>query len=243
MGQAGAKLFASQGAKVLVVDINPDAAESTAAGIRQSGGSAVACVGDLTSEEFSRSIVGRALREFGRLDFVWNHAGHPGPVGLTEASTGDIAFAMNLNVLSVMFTAAEAIDVMRKGGGGAILFTASTSGIVGSKFSPVYSAAKFGVIGLARSLAKAHAADGIRVNVVCPGVTDTPMLRTFVRRPGQVEGADVDLEALVQQRASQGPMGRPARPDEVANAALFLISDEASYITGVALPVDGGLTA
>jgi NAD(P)-dependent dehydrogenase (short-subunit alcohol dehydrogenase family) len=243
MGQSGARLFAAQGAKVLVVDINREAAEATAKEIRAGGGVASACVGDLTSEEFSRSIVHRTVEEFGRLDFVWNHAGHPGPMGLSEARTSDIDLAMNLNVRSVMFTTAEALEVMRKSGGGSILFTASTSGLVGSKFSPVYSAAKFGVIGLARSLARAHAGEGIRVNVVCPGVTDTPMLRTFVRRPGQAEGADKDLEALVAQRASQGPMGRPAKPEEVANAALFLISDEASYITGVALPVDGGLTA
>jgi len=190
MGRAGALLFAAHGAEVLVVDIDPAAAERTVNEIRKSGGTAVSCVGDLTSEESARSIVGRAVEEFGRLDFVWNHAGHPGPVGLSETSTRDIELAMNLNVMSVMFTAAEAIRVMQKGGSGAILFTASTSGLVGSKFSPVYSAAKFGVIGLARSLAKAHAADGIRVNVVCPGVTDTPMLRTFVRRPGQADGAE-----------------------------------------------------
>ncbi|WP_354683049.1 SDR family oxidoreductase [Cupriavidus necator] len=243
MGAAGARLFAAEGAKVLIVDINREAAESTAQEIREAGGVAIACVGDLTSEAFSRGIVAQTVEAFGRLDFVWNHAGHPGPVGLTEASNADIELALTLNLRSVMFSTAEAIEVMRKGGGGSILFTASTSGLVGSKYSPVYSAAKFGVIGLARSLARAHAGEGIRVNVVCPGVTDTPMLRTFVRRPGQVDDSDKDLESLVTQRASASPMGRPAQPEEVANAALFLVSNEASYITGVALPVDGGLTA
>jgi NAD(P)-dependent dehydrogenase (short-subunit alcohol dehydrogenase family) len=243
MGDAGARLFAQEGAEVMVVDIDGAAAESTVKRIRDAGGLATACVGDLTSEEFSRGIVRHAVEQFGRLDFLWNHAGHPGPVGLVGVKPSDIELALTLNLRSVMFSTAEAIEVMQSAGRGSILFTASTSGLVGSKYSPVYSAAKFGVIGLSRSLARAHASDGIRVNVVCPGVTDTPMLRSFVRRPGQAEGADKDLEALVSQRASQGPMGRPARPEEVANAALFLISDEASYITGVSLPVDGGLTA
>ena len=114
---------------------------------------------------------------------------------------------------------------------------------MGSKHSPVYSAVKFGVIGLARSLARDLAPQNIRVNVVCPGATDTPMLRTFVRRPGQAEGAGEDIEKLVAQRSSASPMGRPGKPEEVANAALFLISDEASFVTGVSLPVDGGLIA
>lgn len=243
MGRAGALLFAAEGAGVLVVDIDEAAAMATVSAIRDAGGNAETHVGDLTSEVFARGVVARGLEAFGRVDFLWNHAGHPGPLGLTEASTRDIELALDLNLRSVMFITAEALPVMREQGGGSILITASTSGLVGSRYSPVYSAVKFGTIGLARSLARAHAAEGIRVNVVCPGVTDTPMLRGFVRRPGQTDDADKDLEALVKQRAAQGPMGRPADPREVANAALFLISDEASYVNGVALAVDGGLTA
>jgi NAD(P)-dependent dehydrogenase (short-subunit alcohol dehydrogenase family) len=102
---------------------------------------------------------------------------------------------------------------------------------------------KFGVVGFARALAKRVAKDGVRVNVICPGATDTPMLRVFVARPDQQSTQGRDPEQLVAQRAGQNPMGRPARPEEIANAALFLISDEASFITGAALPVDGGTTA
>ncbi|MBI3516584.1 MAG: SDR family oxidoreductase, partial [Proteobacteria bacterium] len=127
--------------------------------------------------------------------------------------------------------------------GGSLLFTASTSGLVGSPNSPVYSMAKFGVVGFMRALAKRLAPDKIRVNAVCPGPVDTPMLRVFVSRPDQQRPAGQDIEALVARRASQVPLGRPGRPDEIANAALFLISDEASYVTGAALPVDGGATA
>lgn len=243
MGRAGAQLFASEGARLLVVDANEGAAAEVVAHIRASGGDAHVSVGDLTDEGYARRIVGQAVDRFGRLDFLWNHVGHPGPSGLENVATRDFDFALNLNLRSVAFTTAEAIPVMRKGGGGAILFTASTSGLTGSKYSPVYSAAKFGVIGLARSLARAHAADAIRVNVVCPGATNTPMLRTFVRRPDQQDTLQGDLESLVAQRSAVCPMGRAAEPVEIARAALFLVSDDASYITGVALAVDGGATA
>ena len=243
MGRAGAILFASEGARVLVVDANQDAAHETAALIRAAGGEALVSSGDLSVEAYARSIVAEAVGRYGRLDFLWNHVGHPGPLGLEGVATRDIDCALNLNLRSVAFTTAEAIPAMRQSGRGSVLFTASSSGLQGSKFSPIYSAAKFGVIGLARSLARAHAAENIRVNVVCPGVTNTPMLRSFVRRPGQEVSLGEDVESLVLQRGAQSPMGRAAEPVEVARAALFLISDDASYITGVALPVDGGLTA
>ncbi len=243
MGRAGAVLFAGEGARVLVVDLNRDAAEETAALVRSAGGEAQVSSGDLSDEAYARSLVAEAVSKYGRLDFLWNHVGHPGPSGLEGVGASDLDFALNLNLRSGVFTTAEAIPEMRKGGGGSILFTASSSGLQGSKFSPIYAAAKFGVIGLARSLARAHAFENIRVNVVCPGATNTPMLRTFVRRPGQETELAGDIESLVAQRSAQSPMGRAAEPIEVARAALFLISDDASYVTGVALPVDGGQTA
>ncbi|HYC65496.1 MAG TPA: SDR family oxidoreductase, partial [Reyranellaceae bacterium] len=132
---------------------------------------------------------------------------------------------------------------IKASGGGSLLYTASTSGLQGSVFSPVYSAVKFGIVGFARALAKRVAKEGIRVNVVCPGAVDTPMLRVFVARPDQQSTMGRDPEELVRQRAGANAIGRPARPEEIANAALFLISDEASFITGAALPVDGGTTA
>ena len=132
---------------------------------------------------------------------------------------------------------------IRARGGGSLLYTASTSGIQGSAFSPVYSMAKFGVVGFVRSLAKRLAPERIRVNAICPGPIDTPMLRVFVARPDQQRTAGQDKEALVQLRGRQNPMGRTGRPEEIANAALFLISDEASFVSGAALPVDGAATA
>lgn len=243
MGRAGAVLFASEGARVLIVDANEEGAEETATLIRAAGGETHVSSGDLSDEAYARSIIAEVVGRYGRLDFLWNHIGHPGPSGLEGVSTEDLDLALTLNLRSVVFTTSEAIPAMRTSGGGSILFTASSSGLQGSKFSPIYSAAKFGVIGLARSLARAHASENIRVNVVCPGVTNTPMLRTFVRRAGQEGDLGNDVEGLVAQRSAQPPMGRAAEPIEVARAALFLVSDDASYVTGVALPVDGGATA
>ena len=150
---------------------------------------------------------------------------------------------MDLNVRTVLVTTEAAIPELRARGGGALLYTASTSGLVGSQFSPVYNIAKFGIVGLVRGLAKRYARENIRANAVCTGPTDTPMLRVFVARPDSQMPPDETPESLVQKRGGQVPMGRFARPEEVANAALFLVSDEAAYITGVALPVDGGATA
>ena len=143
----------------------------------------------------------------------------------------------------MLITTEAAIPEMRARGSGSLLYTASTSGLRGSAFSPVYSMAKFGVVGFVRALAGRLAPESIRVNALCPGPIDTPMLRVFVARPDQQSTAGMDKEELVRVRGGRTPMGRPGRPEEVANAALFLLSDEASFITGAALPVDGGYCA
>jgi NAD(P)-dependent dehydrogenase (short-subunit alcohol dehydrogenase family) len=155
----------------------------------------------------------------------------------------DYEIAIDLNLRTVLVTTEAAIPEIRARGGGCLLYTGSTSGIQGSAFSPVYSMAKFGVVGFVRSLAKRLAPEKIRVNAICPGPIDTPMLRVFVARPDQQRNASMDKEALVVQRGRQNPMGRTGKPEEIANAALFLISDEASFVSGAALPVDGAATA
>jgi len=243
MGRAGALRFAIEGAAVAVVDIDEAGAREVADNITRSGGRAIALAGDLRDDAFAADIVRRTAREWGGLDFVWNHVGHPGPASVEGIDWKDYELAMDLNLRTVLVTTEAAIPELRARGGGALLFTASTSGLVGSQFSPVYNIAKFGVVGLVHGLAKRYARERIRVNAVCPGPTDTPMLRVFVARPDSQLPPGETPESLVLKRGGQVPMGRPARPEEVANAALFLISDEASYITGVALPVDGGATA
>ena len=243
MGRAGAIRFAKEGASVAVVDLNADAANAVVKTITDAGGKAIALSGDLTSDDFARDIVRDTVRAFGGLDFVWNHVGHPGPSAIEGIEWADYDLAMNLNVRTVMVTTVAALPELRARGGGSLLYTASTSGLTGSQFSPVYNIAKFGIVGLVHGLSKRYAKEKIRVNAVCPGPTDTPMLRVFVARPDSQLPAGETPETLVQKRGGQVPMGRPAQPEEIANAALFLISDEASYITGVALPVDGGATA
>ena len=243
MGRAGALRFAAEGAAVAVVDRDAAGADAVAAEITAAGGRALAIAGDLREDDFARAIVARTARHWGGLDFVWNHVGHPGPASIEGLDLADFDLAMDLNVRTVLVTTIAALPELRARGGGALLYTASTSGLTGSQFSPVYNIAKFGIVGLVHGLSKRYAREKIRVNAVCPGPTDTPMLRVFVARPDSQLPPGETPETLVQKRGGQVPMGRPARPEEVANAALFLVSDEASYITGVALPVDGGATA
>ncbi len=243
MGRAGAIRFAHEGAAVGVVDIDGDGVAAVVQEIEAAGGKAKGIVADLTRDEDSRRIVSETASAFGGLDFVWNHVGHPGPAAVEGVDMADFELAINLNDRTVFVTTEAALPELRARGGGSLLFTASTSGLQGSQFSPIYSMAKFGVVGFVKAMAKRYARDNIRVNAICPGPIDTPMLRVFVARPDQQSTQGMDKEELVLSRGGQTPMGRPGQPEEIANAALFLLSDEASFVTGAALPVDGGATA
>jgi NAD(P)-dependent dehydrogenase (short-subunit alcohol dehydrogenase family) len=243
MGRAGAIRFTAEGASIGVVDIDPDAVAAVVAEIEAAGGKALGITADLTQDADSRRIVRETANHFNGLDFVWNHVGHPGPAAVEDLDMKDFDQAVDLNLRTVFITAETAVPELRARGGGSMLFTASSSGLTGSMFSPVYSMAKFGVVGMVRAMAKRYAAEGIRFNAVCPGPIDTPMLRVFVARPDQQSTQGMDKEELVRTRGGMAPMGRPGKAEEIANAALFLLSDEASFITGAALPVDGGLTA
>ena len=232
-------LFAREGATVAVADIDKGRIKDTVDEIAASGGRSRGIPCGLTKDADSRHIVREVIEAFGGLDILWNNVGHPGPGRIEGVLMDDYDVAMNLNVRSGLVTTAEAIPALRARGGGSIVFTSSIAGIYGSPFSPVYSAAKFGVTGLTKSLALRLAPDNIRVNGVCPGPIDTPMLDIFMGRP-DVESDKHENLARMKQAV---PLARVGTPLEVAQAALFLASEDASYITGVSLPVDGGYTA
>ena len=239
MGRAGVIRFASEGAKVVAVDINRKGLDSVVKEITDAGHEAIGICADLSDDEECASIVGETVGHFGGIDLLWNHVGHPGFSRVEDIPLEDYAITMDLNIRSVFVTTGAAIPEMKARGGGSILFTSSIAGLIGSPFSPLYSAAKWGVNGFMASLAGRLASDNIRVNSVCPGVIDTPMAKIFMARPDQETDGDANLAMM----KSLIPLKRIGQPNEVVNTALFLLSDEASYITGVALPVDGGFVS
>lgn len=237
MGKAGVERFVREGARVAAIDLNPQALEDLVAAF---GAERVhPIVADLSTPEGARDSIDEAAAKLGGVDILWAHAGMPGPASVETLDLAAYDKAIALNVTSAALGAGQAAPHMRARGGGAIVFTASISGLVGSMMSPIYSAAKWGVVGLGKSLALALAADGIRVNIVCPGLADTPMKQGFTGRSGDPAEAAANEAKIV----ASVPMGRLVKAGEVADAVLWLVSDEASFVTGVALPVDGGFTA
>jgi NAD(P)-dependent dehydrogenase (short-subunit alcohol dehydrogenase family) len=236
IGRAAARLFAAEGAAVLVADLQVEAGEAVAAAIRAGGGRAAFVRTDVTDEAQVAAMVEGAVARFGRLDILFNNAGVGAstPFDRLEPAAFDRILAVDLR--GVYLGCRAALPHLRRGGGGVILNTASQSGLEGQPMNEAYCAAKAGVILFTRSLARELAREGIRVNCICPGGTDTPLLH------GYLGGARAPADAVADLGARL-PMGRVARPEEIAAAALFLVSDDASYVTGVALPVDGGATA
>jgi NAD(P)-dependent dehydrogenase (short-subunit alcohol dehydrogenase family) len=240
MGRAGVELFLREGARVAAVDINADALAWLAADVKRQGAVLETVVADLSDPSRAREAIEDAARKLGAVDVLWAHAGSPGPGNVEQLDLPAYEKAIALNVTSAIVTAGTAVSQMRaRGAAGSVIFTSSVSGLVGSMFSPIYSAAKFALVGLTKSLALSLAKEGIRVNVVCPGLADTPMKSGFTSRSGDaVEAANNEARLLATV-----PMGRLCRAEEVAHAALWLASDDSSFVTGVALPVDGGFTA
>lgn len=238
MGRAGARRFASEGAHVVVTDVDANAAKETVSLIEADGGSAEAHELDVADIEQVTSVVDNVDRQHGVLHVVYNHAGIPGAAGL-DMSEKDFDLAVDINLKGAFFVAGRTVPLLERAEGkGSMIFTASVSGLVGSPLSPLYSLTKGGIVLLMKSLALQLAPKGIRVNAICPGPINTPMFPAFF---GRDPGADVD--DLVKGFMTAIPLGRQGQPEEIANAALFLACDESSFVTGVPLPVDGGYLA
>ena len=231
MGRTTARLFAEHDANVVVVDIDDDAATETVEDITDAGdGTATAFTADVSDSADVSRFVDRTIERFGRIDVLHNNAGIPQqstPVeDVTEETWDQI---QDINLKSAFLGAKHAVPHMREQDGGVILNTASTAGIRPRTGLSAYSASKGGMITLTKQLAYELAEDDIRVNAICPVATDTDMLPKFT-------GDDLSVEGI----AGTIPLGRLAEPDDIANAAVFLASEQAAMITGTALEVDGG---
>jgi NAD(P)-dependent dehydrogenase (short-subunit alcohol dehydrogenase family) len=238
-GRAGARLFAKEGATVVVGDIAPKVGEETVQMIQDDGGKATFVRMDAGKVEDMRRLIDGTIKKYGKIDILWNHAGIPGP-GIIE-ETEETAFdqLLHVNLKGGFFAAKFVIPHMKKANYGSIIFTSSTSALRASPWSPSYSMSKGGLISLTYSLSVYLAPFNVRVNAICPGIIDSPMARVFFNRSGQVNTQAV--EKAIQSYGENTPRGRVCMPEDVAQAALFLASDEAQYISGVILPVDGGL--
>ncbi len=235
VGRAAALLFAEHGAKVVAADIDTDAVNATAEAIASDGGEAIASSCDVTDKASVNALVQAAVEKFGKLDVMYNNAGittQPGQTFL-DASDDDLARLSAVNIVGVINGCQAAIRQFEKqGGGGAIVITASVAGLIGFG-GVVYGASKGAVTSLTRGLALEAASRGIRVNSVCPAAMPTNFGGGVLKKSGDAQ----------KHTAAYHPLGRVIEPEECAAAALFLASDLASNITGVNLPVDGGLAA
>jgi NAD(P)-dependent dehydrogenase (short-subunit alcohol dehydrogenase family) len=239
-GRAAAVLFAREGAKVFAVDLKPDALTETVSLIDDDGGTVHTHTCDVTDSASVAGAVEACRDTFGRVDVLVNNVGGSRAGGPAELSEEDWAAQLDYNLTSVYLTCRHVIPVMREQGGGSIVNTASTSGIRWTGSAQVgYASAKAGVIQLSRVLAVQHAADGIRANTVVPGQLHTPMVEA--RLATQREGGDV--ETLLARRQARIPLGFMGDGRDTAYAALFLASDEARFVTGTEIVVDGGMTA
>src|SRR5436190_177436 len=237
IGRASALRFGREGAQLVLADIQDAEGEAVVQAIAQAGGTACFVRADVGRRTDSERMIDVCVERYGRLDILFCNAGITLPKLLPQSVDDEIDRVLDVNVKGPLYAARRAIPVMLgQAEGGVILFTASKTGLVAQTDSPVYCASKGAVVLLAKALALDYAARGIRVNALCPGIIDTPMLHRFA-------AAMPDPAAAWAQYGAAQPLGRLGTPEECAAAALWLVSPEASFVTGVALPVDGGFTA
>jgi len=234
IGRAAALAFARQGASVVAADVSEQGNQETARLIEEQGGRALAVQCDVTRAEDVKAALAKTVEAFGRLDFAFNNAGVEqkklSPVAdLDEAEWDRIH---NIDLRGVFLCMKYEIPLILQQGGGAIVNTSSGAGVIGIRGNPAYTAAKHGVIGLTRSAALDYAAQNIRINAVCPGYIDTPMMHRFT-------GGTPEGRARV---VGEEPVGRMGKPEEIAATAVWLCSESAAFVIGHAMVVDGGQT-
>ncbi|HVT86610.1 MAG TPA: SDR family oxidoreductase [Chitinophagaceae bacterium] len=232
IGRAAAIAFAERGAKVVIADWVEN--NETLDMIKSMNGNAIFIKCDVSNESDVKKLVEQTIAQYGRLDYAFNNAGVEGQSAIThECSMENWDRTTGINLKGVWLCMKYEIPQMLKHGKGAIVNNASIAGLVGFPGIPAYVASKHGIIGLTKNAALEYAKQNLRVNAVCPGVIKTPMIDRFT-------GKDKEIE---KQFASQEPVGRLGQPEEVAEAVMWLCSDASSFVTGNAIPVDGGWTA
>ena len=234
IGRVSAELFAQHGAHVVGVDINDAEGKSLAKKIQESGNSMTFVNVDVAKLNELVKLF-EVLKELGGVDILFNNAGVEISKGMMETTEEDWERSININLKSVFFCSKLAIQQMKDKGSGVIINNSSVAGLVGS-FSPAYSAAKGGIIALTKALAADFGQFNIRINCICPGAIETPMLERVIEFQG-------DPPEVRTMRQKNYPMGRFGTPDEIAQTALFLASDDSSFVTGATIVVDGGFTS
>lgn len=234
IGRTTALAFAGEGASIVIADINVEGGEETVKMIRDAGGEAIFVKTDVRIGNEVKNMAEKAVEAFGRLDIAFNNAGiNEDAVTISRCAEDSWERMIDTNLTGVFLSMKYELPKMRKSGGGSIVNMASVMGLVGDGSHPGYSGSKHGVVGLTRTAAIVYAQAGIRINAVCPGPTLTSLIHKLIDGQPEVE----------KMLLSHVPMNRMAQPEEIAKAVLFLCSDDASYITGHALAVDGGWVA
>jgi NAD(P)-dependent dehydrogenase (short-subunit alcohol dehydrogenase family) len=239
IGRAIALELARQGADVVIAELDQAGAKRTAEEVGALGRRAVVAPTDVTSRADLRAMVDRARAEFGRIDILVNNAGIYKAAPTLDVTEDHWDAIMNINAKAVFFASQAVLPVMIAQKSGSIVSLASMAGKIGSKTNLPYNASKAAVVSMTKSLALAHAADGIRVNCVCPGFVETDMWTMVSRDQGALLG--ITAEEFTRHRAAQVPLGRMEKPEDVAHVVAFLAGPRSGYMTGQALSVDGGL--
>jgi NAD(P)-dependent dehydrogenase (short-subunit alcohol dehydrogenase family) len=234
IGRATAILFAQEGANIVGADIDSGQGKTVIKTLEDLGSNAIFVKTDISISKDVEGLVEKA-RDFKRIDVLFNNAGIEVVKKLEETSEEEWNRTINVNLKSVFLCTKYVIPEMRKTGGGVIINNSSTAALVGS-FSPVYSASKGGIVAITKALAVELAPDNIRVNCICPGAIETPMLQRVIEKQG-------DPKLVRNRRMANYPLGRFGEPEEVAQTVLFLASDESSFVTGTIIEVDGGFVS